>query len=236
MVTKKKGEKFAQIRPSMWLDDEWRDLTKDAQHLYMLLLTDPERSYCGVVDWKPARIVQRAREWSSLELMRAAAELSYSYFLVFDQETEEVMVRSFMRHDGLLTQPTLGISVANAFGVVGSNKIRAAIVHELIRLRKERPELASWDSPQMKTVLRQRSVDPKKIDVELDLPSGVLPHLPSGVPSGVPKEVDEGSRDPSHPTAPTTATATATSSKEDAPPQRGSYPQPQLRAIQGSRK
>jgi hypothetical protein len=210
-------KKFAQIRPDMWLDDEWRALTKDAQHLYLLLLTDPEMSYCGVVDWRPSRIVQRAAEWTILEMMRAAVELSCSYFLVFDQGTEEVMVRSFMRHDGLLAQPRMAVSVANAFGVVGSNKLRAVIVHELSRLRKETPDLPAWEKPQMKTVLRQTSVDPKTLEVDLDMPLGV----DLGVGLGVTLPNVSGS--------PTTATATTTStspsSKEDAVGQPKSYPQ-----------
>lgn len=213
MTTKKK---FAQIRPEMWLDDEWRALTKDAQHLYLLLLTDPDRSYCGVVDWRPARIVQRAAEWTLIECMRAAVELSYTHFLVFDQDTEEVMVRSYLRHDGLLLQPRLAISVTNAFGVIGSNKIRAVVVHELTRLRKEQPELAAWDSPQMKTLLRQKSADPKTLDVDLD--------MPLGVDLGVRLGETGGSVSGSPTTVPVPITVTSPSSKEDAAPRRKSYP------------
>jgi hypothetical protein len=205
--------KFAQIRPEMWIDDEWRALTMPAQHLYLLLLTDPERSYVGLVDWKPARIVQRASEWSVLELMRAAVELSVAHFLVFDQDTEEVLVRSFMRHDGLLAQPRMAVSVANAFGMIGSNKIRAVVVHELLRLKKESPDLPGWEKPQMKTVLRQTSANAKDLEVDLDMPLGVDLGLMRGGVSGLPT------------TAPAPTTATTPSSKEDAAGARSSYPQ-----------
>lgn len=209
--------KFAQIRPEMWIDDEWRDLTKDAQHLYLAMLTDPQRSYCGLVAWKPLAIIQRAKEWTVLELMRAAVELSYAHFLVFDQETDEVLVRSFMRHDGLLGQPRMAVSVANAFGVIGSNKIRAVVVHELIRLRKENPDFAGWEKPQMKTVLRQKSVNAKELEVDLDMPLGVdlgvdLPQMQGGV-WGSPT------------TTPAPTTTPTPSSKEDAVSKTGSYPQ-----------
>lgn len=210
-------KKFAQIRPDMWLDDEWRNLTKDAQHLYLLLLTDPERSYCGVVDWKPARITQRAREWTLLEIMRAAVELSYTFFLVVDQDTEEVLVRSFMRHDGLLLQPRMAVSVANAFGVIGSNKIRAVVVHELSRLKKEQPDLAAWEAPQMKTVLRQTAADAKTLEVDLDMPLGV----DLGVHLGQIDPCISGSPT----TAPAPTPATSPSSKEDAVERIASYPQ-----------
>lgn len=211
------AKKFAQIRPEMWLDDEWRACTPAAQHLYFLLLTDPERSYCGVVDWKPMRIIQRAAEWTVLELMRAAVELSYKHFLVFDQDTEEVLVRSFMRHDGLLSQPRMAVSVANAFGVIGSNKLRAVVVYELLRLKKENPDLPAWEKPQMKTVLRQTSANAKDMDVDLDLPLGV----DLGVSLGLPRLGVSGSPT----TTPAPTTATSPSSKEDAAVSGPSYAQ-----------
>lgn len=210
-------KKFAQIRPEMWLDDEWRACTPAAQHLYLLLLTDPELSYCGVADWKPARIAQRAAEWTLLEVMRAAVELSMKFFLVFDQDTEEVLVRSYLRHDGLLLQPRMAVSVANAFGSIGSNKIRAVVVHELSRLRKESPDLGGWEKPQMKTVLRQASANAKELDVDLDLPLGV------GLGVGLPQTSGHAEGLPTTTPAPTTATSP--SSKEDAVDLGPSYPQ-----------
>jgi hypothetical protein len=177
------AKSFAQIRPDIWLDDDFRALTAGAQHLYFVMLTDPGLSYAGIADWKPLRIAQRAAEWPVQSLMRAAVELSYAHFLVFDQDTEEVMVRSFMRHDGLLKQPRMAVSVAKAFGTIGSNKLRAVVVHELLRLKREGPELEGWEKPQMKTVLRQNSVDPKTLETDLDMPQGVdfgvdLPQIP----------------------------------------------------------
>lgn len=167
------ARKFAQIRPEMWLDDGWRDLTAGAQHLYLMVLTDPDLSHCGVTDWRPQRLVPRAKEWSMKELYIAAQELSDKLFLVFDEDTEEVMVRSFLRHDGLLKQPRMAVSATIAFGKIGSNKIRAAVVWELGRLKKENPDLGAWNAAQMKTVLRQNSVNPRDMVTDLTVPLGI---------------------------------------------------------------
>lgn len=211
------AREYAQIGTGLWLSDEWRSLTPPAQHLFMLVLSDPELSYAGVTDWKPARLVQRAAEWSVPELMGAAGELSAAFWLVFDQETDEVMVRSFLRHDSLLKQPRMAVSMANAFAAIGSNKLRAAVVFELARLRKERPDLPAWDKPQVKTVLRQRGVNPKEMDTDLDMPLGI------GLPIGLPETR------PGVWVSPTTATATTTStspiSKEIAGGFGRGYPQ-----------
>lgn len=223
------AKKFAQIRPDIWNDDDFRALTFGAQHLYFLMLTDPELSWAGVTDWKPARIRQRAAEWSMLEIMRSAVELSYAHFLVFDQETEEVLVRSYVRHDGLLKQPRMAVSVANAFGSIGSNKLRAVVVHELTRLKREDPDLAAWEKPQMKTVLRQAAANPRELDVDLDMPLGVDLGIGFGAGLGVTLPSVSG--------LPTTTTATTTttspSSKEDAADQTSSYPQGSSRAEKG---
>ncbi|ARC56015.1 hypothetical protein AS850_02870 [Frondihabitans sp. 762G35] len=210
-------KQYAQIRPEMWFDDDWRSLTAAAQHLYLVMLSDPALSYAGVAPWHPGRIAQRAKEWSTLDVMKAAVELSYSWFLVFDQDTEEVLVRSYIRHDGLLKQPRLAVSIANAFGAIGSNKLRAAVVHELARLRKENPDLPAWEKPQVKTVLRQNAVNPRDMDPDLELPFGVDlgVHLPQ-------TQVEVSGLS-------TTATATSTpptpSPKADAAAEIESYPQ-----------
>jgi hypothetical protein len=37
----------ARVNLDIWGDDDWRDLTPPAQHLYFTLYTDPELSFCG---------------------------------------------------------------------------------------------------------------------------------------------------------------------------------------------
>lgn len=188
------AKKFAQIRPEMWLDDEWRRMTRDGQWLYMLVLTHPERSLAGVLDWRPGRIKEFAAECSITDVMVAASECSEKFFLVFDQDTEEVLVRSFVRHDGLLKQPRMGAAVGNAFGSIGSNKLRAALVFELLRLRKETPDLKAWESSQMKTVLRQNAESAKRMDTDLSWPLGVPLPVQLGVGLEVPGGVDNEMR------------------------------------------
>lgn len=208
---------YAQIRQDMWLDDDWRGLTVGAQHLYMLLLSDPKLSYAGVTDFRPGAIRQRAAEWSLLSVMTAAVELSYAYFLVFDQETEEVFIRSYLRHDSLMKNPRMAVSMAKDFGAIGSNKIRAALVHEVTRLKRENPDWGAWEKPQVKTLLRQNAVSAREMEVDLDMPLGVGLPITVGKPEG---EIYQPST-----TATATATTTATFPKGNAAAFSSSYPQ-----------
>jgi hypothetical protein len=210
----------------IWSDADFRALTAPAQWLYFVLVTHPKLSYCGVVEWFPGRLKENANEETVQSIMLAAGELSYNFFAVFDQSTDEVLVRSYLRHDGILKQPRLAVSAAKAYGGVASNKIRAVIVHELTRLRKETPDLGAWEQPSMKTVLRQPSESVRDVDVELDMPFaldfGALHAQRSA--QRLPQTLPEPQTLPTTTTA--TTTSTSTSPKEDALPEKGSYPHP----------
>lgn len=157
----------ATVNIDIWNDDDFRDLTDPAQSLYFKLMTHPKLDYCGVVDWHPGRIAALAREHEPDRVMVAAQELSDKFFCVFDQTTDEVLVRAFLRHDGLLKQPRLAVSAAKAYGAIASNKIRSVVVHELLRFKKQNPDLPGWEKPQMMTVLKQRSVPVRETETGL---------------------------------------------------------------------
>ena len=220
---------YAQIRQDMWSDDRWRNLTPAAQWLYMLLLSDPRLSYAGVTGWHLGKLSQRARECTAKDVLLAGFELSDGHFIVVDEETEEVMIRSYLKHDPLMKNPRLAVTMAKDFGVIASNKIRAAIVWELQRLKKAEPDLVAWEKPQVKTVLRQNAVNPR--DMMTDLPVGAATYLVAGLPSGLgvgfPTDfaASRGTVYQPPTTATATATPTATSSIEDAADFRSSSPQ-----------
>lgn len=193
----------ATIWTNLWADDDWRSLGPGAQWLYLHLLTTPTLNYVGVADWRPARISALSGPLTRASVEKFAHELEDARFVHVDDDTEEVMIRSFLRHDGLLQNPNLWKSVGLDFAAVGSNTLRAHIAHEARRLRDEFPN--GWPA--------------KKGG------NGVNPwaslHLATllGTPSHTPPErgSDRGSHrgsDRGFPT--TTATATTTRSKERA--------------------
>jgi hypothetical protein len=229
---------YAQIRQDMWSDDRWRNLTPNAQWLYMLLLSDPRLTYCGVTEWHPGRIAQRARECAGSDVLIAAAELSDDHFVVIDEDTEEVAIRSFLKHDPVMRNPRLAVTMAKDFGVIASNKIRAAVVYELQRLKKSEPDLPAWEKPQVKTVLRQNAVNPR--EMVTDLPVGAATYLGAGLPNGLEVRlgVDSvGGRVSVYQpltTETATGTATGTSSIEDAADSGSRYPQGSVRGVVAS--
>lgn len=138
------AREFARVKLSIWDDDDFRSLPIPAQHLYFLLLTAPSLTYCGTVDWRPARLSGMAGEWGRTEVEAAAYILAERRYIIIDEATEEALIRSFIRHDGLMTKPRMAVSMVNAHRAVASLAIRGVIVHELQRLHAEDANLGGW--------------------------------------------------------------------------------------------
>ncbi|MGN6197343.1 hypothetical protein [Humibacter sp.] len=220
----------ASINIDIWGDADFRDLTDPAQSLYFKLMSHPKLDYCGVVEFHPGRLAALTREATSDHIMIAAQELSEKFWCVFDQSTDEVLVRGFLRHDGVLLQPRLAVSAAKAYAAVASNKIRAVIVHEVKRFKRENPDLAAWEKPQMKTLLKQDAVDVRETVTDMDW-SFVTAY-------GERYGQRLGQTSVNATTGPTTSTSTSTatspSSDEDAAAESVSYPHRSPRALHGS--
>lgn len=155
------AREYARINIPIWQDDDWRALPAPAQHLYFVLWTHPLLTYAGVVDWRPGRLAAMASGWSSDEVQAAADCLEARLFIVVDTDTEECLVRSFVRFDGLMKQPRMAVSFANAFAAVASPDVRGVIVHEALKLRKLDPDLPGWTRPQVVDLLERASLDPR---------------------------------------------------------------------------
>ncbi|UQT02073.1 hypothetical protein SEA_CHADMASTERC_56 [Gordonia phage ChadMasterC] len=162
-MPKATGKDHARINLDLWGDDDWLDLTPAAQHLYFVLWTSPGLSYCGSGEWKPSRIAQRAAGWTEQQLLRAAAELSRELFLLVDVDTEEFLLRSWVKHDGLWKQPNMAVSMTNARADMASRTLRGVVVHEVQKIRDRHPESKSWDREQVVSLLEQKAVDPATI-------------------------------------------------------------------------
>lgn len=190
----------ANIRTDMWGDEDWRELTVGAQHLYMLLLSSPKLNYAGVTEWRPGRLAAMTAGATKETVCAAAQELVEHLFIVVDEDTEEVLIRSFLKHDGLMKQPKLVVSMANAFAGTASAKIRQVIAFEVQKLKVNEPDLNAWNVRQVETVLASTGKPASEFthDFTLNFTPGLT--LNGGQDLGVPT---------------TTATTTTTSISND---------------------
>jgi len=147
----------ANIFTNIWTDTDWRSLSGDEQHLYLLLMTHPDLSYAGVCDWRPGRLAKMRSDATKTDMERIGRALQEKQFILIDEETEEVLIRSYIRHDGVLKQPNLSVSFVNAYGAAASPEIRMLIIHELKRLVDEFPDWSAFKNEKVIALLKEPS-------------------------------------------------------------------------------
>lgn len=136
----------ARVFTSIWKDPAFRALSRDAQHLYLFLLTQSDLNMAGVIPLRPRRWARDIPEASAADIEKGIAELCAQPvaegsgeplggpFLIVDEDTGELFVRSFIRRDQLWRQQNLLRSARKAQREVESETIRAALLAELRRL------------------------------------------------------------------------------------------------------
>ena len=135
----------ARIRRDIWADTDWRRLSAGEQWLYLHLLSSPTLSLCGVADWRPARIAKMAAGTSADDVVTFSAGLIDKEFVLPDFEAEEIAIRSWVKHDGLMRSPNVAKALRSAWDGTASEPIRGLIVGQLRRLYDNDPTLAGWD-------------------------------------------------------------------------------------------
>ncbi|MGH3760277.1 hypothetical protein [Actinophytocola sp.] len=137
----------ARVELSIWDDPDFVVLSGEAQRLYLFLLSQRDLSYAGLVPMRLRRWAGRSATATVDAVTAALAELDAARFVVCDHDTEEVLVRSLIRRDGIYKQPNvLAAALREAFEI-SSPVLRRALVDELLRLPAEvtgpAPELAA---------------------------------------------------------------------------------------------
>ena len=178
----------ARVNVTIWNDPDFRALPPAAQHLYLTLWTSPDLTYCGVHDWRPGRLAHLSEGFTAEHLSTVASCLQARHFLVIDEETEEALVRSWARFDGLMKQPRMAVSLVNAYSAVASATVRAVAVNELHKIREEEPGLACWSDKRVAEVLDHPRVSAKDLPTPADpFGDGFGSGLALGLPQTQPK-------------------------------------------------
>lgn len=136
--------RHARVQLSIWDDPDFLALKVSEQHAYLMLMSNKGLSRCGVLDYIPSRFEPLAADLTAAKFSRAVAGLRAARFVLLDERTQELLVRTHVRHDGVLDRVNMGKACGTAFEAVVSDDIRRAIGDELARLMKEKPELLGW--------------------------------------------------------------------------------------------
>lgn len=124
------GKLFSRI----WSDEHFTALDGRSQQVYCLLISYSTRNLAGVLPLTLKRWAKATADATTNTLTRALCILSDNKFVAVDWETEEVLIRTFIRNDEVYRQPNL-MEAARKFALqIESQGLRWVLHDELMRL------------------------------------------------------------------------------------------------------
>ncbi|MEU7980496.1 hypothetical protein AB0B63_18430 [Micromonospora sp. NPDC049081] len=138
---------YAQIFTAIWRDPDFIALSRPRQQAYFLLVTQPNVSAAGVLPLTVRRWAKLSTDTTTADLLADIAHLHQVGMVVVDEDTEELLVRSFVRHDNGYRNPRRQPSIRDAAADIESPRLRRALGRELVRLECPAwmPEMADVD-------------------------------------------------------------------------------------------
>lgn len=128
---------YARIDVQRFHDEDWRALTLPQKAVFDMMLTHPKLSLCGALDLKYGSLCGYAPELDVDALSGILDALVDARFIAVDWDTDEAVIRTFVRHDGVLQNQNLGRGMWSAWVAVESPTLRQFVLDNL-------PEQA-WD-------------------------------------------------------------------------------------------
>jgi hypothetical protein len=125
---------YAALHLRIWADPDWRALDVHAQHLYLLLISQPQMNLAGVLPLQPRKWAACVAGWDVSIVEKALHTLTDTRFLVVDEDTEEVLVRTLIRNDGSYRTPGPLKQILRVAETTQGPALRRALADELGRL------------------------------------------------------------------------------------------------------
>jgi hypothetical protein len=185
------AREHGRILCSIWNDPAFVALDGTLQRAYFVLLSEQSINNAGVVAITLRRWSKLAPDTPEDDFGKHLRVLADHRFLVIDWDTEELLVRSFIRGDGVFKQPHVLLNAVRVAAGVRSPELRAALALELRRVnaagrvlpkyRSEVEGMLSSLSPENPS----RNPSPKGTENPSANPSEIEPfENPSGNPTG----------------------------------------------------
>lgn len=125
------ARKEARVSVDIWTDTDFVALPPSAQRTYLLLISQRDMAYTGVIGLRERRWSRTAAGITPADVMGDLAVLEAARFVLVDENTEEVLVRTFMRNDKVYRQPNVFQSVVEQLDSVQSPRLRAELLNEM---------------------------------------------------------------------------------------------------------
>ncbi|MGQ4513633.1 hypothetical protein [Streptomyces sp. DW26H14] len=189
------------ILTSIWEDSDFLALDEREQRLYLFLISQPNLNHAGLLPLTLRRWSRKAAGLTSAELEKRLQALETGRFIVVDDDTEELLIRSFVRNDGVWRMPkVMGAMVSGAMEI-SSKRLQLALLAEMKRiplgeLSDEPTTYRGSAGPSIRQQVATHIRDLRKAFGDPDpTPTEGGYRTPSDTPSGPPSDTpDEGGR------------------------------------------
>lgn len=131
------AREHGRVLSRIWRDPDFRALSAGAQRMYLLLLSQPTINNAGMLPLQIGKFAKGCDSTSEEDVRIALGELARANFAYFDEDSEEVFVRSYIRNDGVLKQPNIVKNALRCAAAIESEYLRAAMAIELRRIGRE---------------------------------------------------------------------------------------------------
>lgn len=121
----------------IWGDKDFTSLSAREQQVFMMLFSFPTRNLAGVVPLTLRRWATCTSDATVENITAALRVLEHVRFVIIDWDTEEVLIRTYIRNDEIWRQPNLMVRCLKFCHAVASETLRAAIAEELTRVAQE---------------------------------------------------------------------------------------------------
>jgi hypothetical protein len=125
---------YAQLHQRIWADPDWRALDVESQHLYLLLISQPQMNMAGILPLQLRKWSSCVNGWDIADVAAALDRLREGRFVIVDEDTEEVLVRSLIRNDAGYKTPGMLRAILKFAEGAQAPAIRTALAVELGRI------------------------------------------------------------------------------------------------------
>ncbi|WP_410633331.1 hypothetical protein [Amycolatopsis sp. cmx-4-83] len=197
----------ARLLFSVW--EGLAEISDAAKLAYFAVLTDSSLTQCGAGPLRPSKWCKNLR-WKRDRIEPVLSELDEHRKIFVDHDTEEVLIRTFVRRDGVAKMPNVLRAALKSAVLIESHRLRKELAVELRTLHDER-------APEAEGLLREVLDECLFVADELEgvvRPREAAESAPAAEPE--PGEKAPPSRCPKHEANPTNRPCRACGSAKDA--------------------
>ena len=153
---------FGQINVAIWDDEDFCNLSAGAQRTWFMLYTQADIAACGTLALTVRRWQRTVRPDERAQFPGWLAELAAgdTPFILIDEDTEELLVRSFVKWDLGYRNPKRLMAIKATANVIRSPRLRQSIALSLAKLGiRDCPSIANTTLSDSRSKADRRTKD-----------------------------------------------------------------------------